>query len=302
MAVVHHTMKQATTPLWQRKELLPMDDYEFQQWAELLAVRTGIHLPVKRKTFLLTSLNIRMRELDINSYRQYFEYLIAGRRGAIEWEILIDRLTVHETRFFRDENALQMIREVFLPHLLKTQNPLNLNVWSVGCATGEEPYSLAMLLDYELSQKGREYYLSIMATDISAASLATARKGIFHENRLKNMPDSYRRMYCQAVDDTHYEVSAALRQRICFSRLNLLDLEKARIGQMDIIFCQNVLIYFKREQRLKFLNLLAGHLQPGGVLVLGAGEITDWHFPGIKMMNFPGILAFQNTASTGSKK
>jgi len=274
---------------------MPMDDYEFNQWAELLQKRSGIFLSEKRKTFLLTNLNKRMRALDIKDYRKYFNYVLAGRRGAVEWEILIDHLTVHETRFFRETDSLEMLKKCFLPRKVSQDDTPHINVWSVGCATGEEPYSLAMLMDLELKQKRNDYYLSITATDISHASLSSGRKGVYHVNRLTKLPDVYRRIYCRPVDEYHVEVIPELKNRVCFSRLNLLNLNQVKIGKMDVIYCQNVLIYFQRKERLDFLELLVQHLKPGGVLILGAGEITDWKHPALELIDYPGILAYQRT-------
>jgi len=298
LAVAQNNLEQAT--LWQRKQLAPMDNYEFRQWVELLEKRTGISLPEKRKSFLLANLNTRMRELGYEKYQDYFRHLLAGRRGAIEWEILIDRLTVHETRFFRDETALKMLEECYLNELPSSDTASRINVWSVGCATGEEPYSLAMFVDQVLTVRGVRHYLAVTASDISSASLATGRAGIYHSNRLKNLPELYRKTYFQAIDPDHYEVDASLRDRVCFTRLNLRHLDEASLGMMDIIFCQNVLIYFKREQRRRILDQLVEHLRPGGILVLGAGEITDWQPDELVNLGYPGTLAFRRRERSGS--
>ena len=298
MAVAQNNLEQAT--LWQRKDLSPMDKYEFRQWVELLEKRTGISLPEKRKSFLLASLNIRMRELGYEKYQDYFRHLLAGRSGAVEWEILVDRLTVHETRFFRDEAAMKTLEECYLNRLASSDTSVGINIWSVGCATGEEPYSLAMFVDQTLTERGIPHYLAVTASDISNASLATGRTGIYHSNRLKNLPDVYRQTYFNAVDEDHYEVNASLRERVCFTRLNLLHLAEATLGMMDIIFCQNVLIYFKRQQRRKILDQLVEHLRPGGILVLGAGEITDWQPDELENLRYPGILAFRRSEGGGS--
>ncbi|MGW8227535.1 MAG: CheR family methyltransferase [Gammaproteobacteria bacterium] len=298
LAVAQNNLEQAT--LWQRKQLAPMDNYEFRQWVELLEKRTGISLPEKRKSFLLANLNIRMRELGYEKYQDYFRHLLAGRRGAIEWEILIDRLTVHETRFFRDDTALKMLEESYLNELPASGTASRINVWSVGCATGEEPYSLAMFVDQVLTVRGVRHYLAVTASDISSASLATGRAGIYHSNRLKNLPELYRKTYFQAIDPDHYEVDASLRDRVCFTRLNLRHLDEASLGMMDIIFCQNVLIYFKREQRRRILDQLVEHLRPGGILVLGAGEITDWQPDELVNLGYPGTLAFRRRERSGS--
>jgi chemotaxis protein methyltransferase CheR/type IV pilus assembly protein PilK len=280
-----------------------MDACQFRQWVELLEKRTGICLPEKRKSFLLTSLNIRMRELGYEHYEDYLRFLLAGGRdGIVEWEILVDRLTVHETRFFRDQAALDLLRERYLSNLMAdSKTPARLNVWSVGCATGEEPYSLAMMIDHNLTRRGVPFYLAITASDISSAALSTGRKAVYHRNRLRNLSAAYQNRYFQQVDDDHYRVKPALRERVCFNRLNLLKIDKARLGRMDVIVCQNVLIYFKREQRLQILNQLVNHLHPGGLLILGAGEITDWRRPDLEYLDYPGTLAFRRTEVSGEQ-
>lgn len=298
MALAQNKQEQAS--LWRRRNVAPMDNYEFRQWVELLEKRTGISLPEKRKSFLLANLNIRMRELGYEKYQEYFRHLLAGRRGAVEWEILVDRLTVHETRFFRDITALNMLEDCYLNALPPSDTAMRINIWSVGCATGEEPYSLAMFVDQALTARGVRHYLAITASDISSASLATGRTGNYHRNRLKNLPDEYRDSYFKTIDADHYEVDASLRERICFTRLNLLHLDEATLGMMDIIFCQNVLIYFKREQRRRILNQLVEHLRPGGILVLGAGEITDWQPDDLESLGYPGTLAFRRRQCGGS--
>lgn len=293
MTVAAQDRSQAT---WARKALAPMDAYEFRQWSELLERRTGISLPEKRKSFLLSNLSIRMRELGYARYRDYFRYVLDGRRGMVEWEILIDRLTVHETRFWRDPRALQMLRETWLERLPAADAPHQLRIWSVGCATGEEPYSLAMLIDDALLARGIRAYPAITATDISAAALATGREGIYPANRLVNLPEAFVGRYFQRLDGQRYQVKEALRQRVCFTRLNLLHLQASPLRELDVIYCQNVLIYFKKPQRLRILDELIGRLRPGGLLVLGAGEITDWSHPETAIVDHPGTLVYRRSA------
>ncbi len=273
-----------------------MDAYEFRQWSELLETRTGISLPEKRKSFLLSNLSIRMRELGYARYRDYFRYVLDGRRGMVEWEILVDRLTVHETRFYRDPRALQMLREIWLDRLPAADTPHQLRIWSVGCATGEEPYSLAMLIDDALLTRGIRAYPAITATDISAAALATGREGIYPANRLVNLPEPFIGRYFHRLEGQRYQVKEALRQRVCFTRLNLLNLKASPLRELDVIYCQNVLIYFKKPQRLRLLDELIGRLRPGGLLVLGAGEITDWSHPETAIVDHPGTLAYRRSA------
>lgn len=287
---------------WRKSAVMDMDKFQFQQWTELLAKRTGISLPESRRSFLLTSLNIRMYELGIESYQTYFNHLLSGHEGNIEWEILVDRLTVHETRFFRDEFGLKLIREGYLKQLDKSSNKKqSVDIWSVGCATGEESYTLAFEVDKYLKDSGKNYFYSVIGSDISSTAINTARRAIYKSNRITNVPEAYLSEYFYKQEDKAYKVKEFIQKRVCFNQLNLLDLEKIKVGLMDIIFCQNVLIYFKREQRLKMLNSLVKHLKPNGLLVLGAGEIHGWTHPEIETVPFDSTLAFRRIPSQESK-
>lgn len=278
---------------WQLNEMMPMSDDEYALWLNLLEDRTGITLPELRKSFLLSKLSIRMQELGISEYKRYFAYVTHGKAGRVEWETLVDRLTVHETRFFRDARTLSFIKQAFLEKLDFEKNDSNIHIWSVGCATGEEPYSLMMYIDKYMTDKNEKCYLAVTASDISHDALAVAKKAVYHHNRFTNVPAEYIKMYLQDVGNDHYLVNDSLRKRICFNRFNLININDSTVGKMEIIICQNVLIYFKREIRLTILNQLVEHLLPGGILILGAGEITGWQHSEIKPMKYDGVLAFQ---------
>ena len=283
--------------LWQLNELTPMGDDEYALWITLLEERTGITLPELRKSFLLSKLSIRMKELGISEYKSYFAYVTHGKAGRVEWETLVDRLTVHETRFFRDTQALSFIKEAYLEKLDFEASNSNIHIWSVGCATGEEPYSLMMYIDKYMTDRNEKCYLAVTASDISHDALDIGKKARYHHNRFTNVPAEYIENYLEDADKDHYLVNESLRKRICFNRVNLINLDKTSVGQMEIIICQNVLIYFKRETRLRILNQLVDHLVPGGLLILGAGEITDWKNSEITSMPYDGVLAFQRNST-----
>lgn len=286
---------------WRYVAPTAMDNEQFQDWVRLLEQRTGIDLPEARKTFLVTNLNIRMRELGMTDYRGYYDLIVSGSKGQVEWEVLVDRLTVHETRFFRDAAAMQFISETVLPGVLaKHAAPYTINVWSVGCATGEEPYSLAMLLDSYLHRRAENYYYGVTASDVSRAALQTARKALYHKHRIKNVPASLLQKYLQEVDADHVQVQQSLQQRICFVPINLLDLNQQRIGQMDLIVCQNVLIYFRQDRRQQIITDLVNHLKPGGIIILGPGELVGWTHPQLTAVSYQGIAALQRLPEQGT--
>ncbi|MDH5180421.1 MAG: protein-glutamate O-methyltransferase CheR, partial [Gammaproteobacteria bacterium] len=198
---------------WHLTPLVAMSDAQYQQWVDLLEARTGIFLPPERKSFLLTSLSTRIRELNHKDYASYYRYLLSGKEGDVEWEVLVDRLTVHETRFFRDQHSLDLISKNFLPdYLADSGDPVR--VWSVGCATGEEPYTLAMLLDDYMRKEraGRGFFVS--ATDISLGALAAAMRGRYRNNRGANLPAEYAERYTRRVDSDYFEVNHDLRQQV----------------------------------------------------------------------------------------
>lgn len=265
---------------WQYTASPAMDDGQFRQWVDLLQARTGIFLPATRKSFLVTNLHTRMRELGIVDYQAYYSMVTDGARGQVEWENLVDRLTVHETRFYRDTHSLELINSQYLQPLLanRTDKAYTVNVWSVGCATGEEPYSLAMMLEDQLAGCDKLYY-GVTATDVSRAALQTGREAIYHSRRVKNVPPEIALKYLTRVDDEHVQVSEQLRHKVCFTQLNLVQLDAQPIGEMDVILCQNVLIYFKHELRDRILNQLATLLKPNGLLILGSGEAFSWSHP-----------------------
>jgi chemotaxis protein methyltransferase CheR/type IV pilus assembly protein PilK len=291
MPMREHPHKQAA---WHYMPPATMDADLFQQWSVLLEQRAGIALPESRKTFLITNLTIRMRELGIAAFDAYYNLVVSGTQGDLEWQTLVDRLTVHETRFFRDPLALQFIRDVVLPKLLQgNTTPYTANVWSVGCATGEEPYSLAMVLESFFAQQADGYYYGITASDVSRAALDAGRQALYHKHRVKNVPPLLARQYLHAVDTEHVQVSAALRQHVCFVPINIVELDAQPIANMDIIVCQNVFIYFKQALRQQILDRLANHLKPGGILILGPGEVTGWAHAGLTPVNYQSISAFE---------
>lgn len=254
-----------------------MEEEQFLRWQNLLEERTGMCLAPQRKSFLQTSLGIRMRELDCENYEDYYQRVTTGAGGAIEWATLSDRLTVQETRFFRDPDAMLYVKKYLLDTAKKQEQNQSVDIWSMGCSSGEEVYSLAMLADECLSPLGIKF--SVTGTDLSTVVLRKARQGIYPIRKLETLPVSYRQRYCSEVADQKYQVMPFLRDRTCFTQVNALNLDAFPVEGLSVIYCQNLLIYFRRWRRREILNALADRLIPGGILVIGLGEMVDWHHP-----------------------
>jgi chemotaxis protein methyltransferase CheR/type IV pilus assembly protein PilK len=270
-----------------------LTDKQFQEWKVLVEEKTGMLLPDHRKTFLQSSLNIRMREIGCDSYDEYFEQLSSGLSGKVEWAVLVDRLTVHETNFFRHPESFDLVRN-YLRRLIVNRAKQNkpVNIWSVGCSTGEEPYSLATLLEELILELKVNLFYGITATDISLPSLATARAGKYTDRRLSGLNDFQKGLIFDKLDDVNFQVKQEHKDKICFARVNLLDLKAAPIDKVDVLFCQNVLIYFQKERKHQIVQELSKSVEAGGLMVLGLGDVTDWCPENMRRVKAPEVLAF----------
>lgn len=279
---------------WSLQTAPELSDLQFEQWNKLLEARTGIQVAPHQRSFLQIQLSRRMRELGIKHYAQYYGQVSSGVQGMVEWSILVDRLVVKETSFFRHRDSIEFVRR-FLQNRINNQDLSDsFDVWSLGCATGEEPYSLAMVINDCFELAGLEPYYGITATDISQPALQFARHGVYGQRKLEPIaPDEQSRYFktlpgeregCQVIDK--------LRDRVCFSHGNVLKVSDMPKVKMDIIFCQNVLIYFRRWRRREILNELATRLKPGGILMIGLGEMVDWTHPNLQRVADERVQAY----------
>lgn len=274
--------------------LARMSDNEFSRWAALIEGRTGTVLPPERKSFLETRLATRMHEIGCSDYDDYFAQLNSGINGAQEWSVFVDLITTHETRFFRHAAALGLVRDLVTNKLPENGNDkVSVQVWSAGCATGEEAYTLAMTIDSVLQERGIESYFGITATDISSPALQIARKGIYRRRRMDSVAQEFREKYFVPREDGGYQVNEELRNRICFARMNILDVGPDSFGKMDLIYCQNMLVYFNRETRAEIAGKMVEHLLPGGMMILGSGELVGWKHPLMVKVHCDHTLAYR---------
>ena len=259
-----------------------MDDTQFLQWQALLERRIGVWLPPQRKLFLLSGLLTRMREIGEQDYRGYYRRLSGSIEAEYEWAQLIDCLTVHETRFFRDPDSLALV-EGFCRRRIADNPGKSLELWSVGCASGEEAYTLALLM-HRLKETCGHFYYGVTGIDISYPALAAAREGIYHRRKLETVPEELRDRSFVAKGDDYYQLVPEIRARVLFIQGNLVDSRVAPEHRYDVIYCQNVLIYFQPDRRQQILQILADRLAPG--------EMMDWQPPTLVRVDHPQSLAF----------
>ncbi len=277
---------------WALRPLADMSEQEFLDWQVLLEDRTGLVLNEQRRAFLQTSLSTRMRELGVDDYRSYYLQVTDGLRGAVEWSTLMDRLTVQETRFFRHRPSFDLLEKYLHERCASAQAAQPLALWSVGCSSGEEPYSLAISAAEVLRANQLPELFGVTGTDISLSALNKARAAIYGARKLEQMDIDYCERYFEQLADGRYKVVPTLASRVCCARLNVLELAKSPFSGMDVIFCQNLLIYFRRWRRREILNRLAERLAPGGLLVVGVGEVAGWQHPELQPVADDRVLAF----------
>ncbi len=272
-----------------------MAEDQFTRWVTLLEKRTGIVMPSKRRDFLATNLRGRMREVGASNFDDYFSAVQTGPKAAVEWAILVDRLTVHQTHFFRHPPSFACIAD-WLDRRFCVDG--SLSAWSVGCSTGEEAYSLAIQIEMSVQKSARKIQYGVSGTDVSQLSLITAKRGLYSQTKQKEIAPEVFARFMKQTDTDNFEVIEGLRRRVAFSPFNLLDIARAGLKPFDLIFCQNVMIYFSRERRVELLNAFAKLLKPGGMLVIGPGEVINFSNPNLIRIDNKNVLGFSSAANT----
>ena len=274
------------------EQISPLTEEEYLQWSGLLAERLGIIVPMKRKMFLQSKIWSRMREIGYQDYTEYWEYINSGIEGNLEWSQLVDRLTVHETSFFRHQPSFELVKEDLLNKILRAKESLRYKIWSVSCATGEEAYSLALMAHSVCQENPKKSYYGVTATDVSSPAVALAKQAFYSMDKLATI-DKALHDGLETLNHEMFTIKEHIKKRMAFGVFNLLDVNKPSNIKYDVIYCQNVLMYFERSVREQILNGLVEHLNRDGLLVLGQTEINSWSHPKMKRVNKNRTLAFK---------
>jgi len=245
-----------------------LTDHELSEIRMLIEERTGIHFDESRERFLSTRVREHMHE---RGYTRVTELLRAVRKTNVEYDSLLERMLTQETSFFRYPAVYEAFEKRVLPeiHVSKFwKNPRTLRVWSAGCSTGEEPYSIAITIADSLSFADA-WNVEILATDVGKLALKTAEKGIYSGRSLSGVNEKQLAAHFTKVENK-FHVKPRLKKMISFAPMNLA--APVYVGRMDLIFCMNVLIYFTEERRHSLVQRFYEALEPGGYLFLGHSE------------------------------
>ena len=250
---------------------IPLKAEEYRLLRDLFVAKIGVRFGPEARFTLERRLRERLAALQLTTFAEYYQYLRFHPLAMAEWEEAVELLTTNETYFFREDYQLRSFKDELCPMLSsQARDRRRLLIWSAGCSTGEEVYTIAILLCESGLFEGWD--LRVYGSDLSKHCVAAARKGLYGSASFRAMaPQTKRKYFTERPEGAH--ISDPIRAICQFGQMNLLDEDKARLmGRADAIFCRNVLIYFDANARKRVIDIFHDRLLPGGVLLLGHSE------------------------------
>lgn len=254
-----------------------LTDANFKRFRDLVFAQSGIHLSEHKRELVRTRLGKRIRALDLSGFNEYYDYIKTDVTGS-EAIRMIDAISTNLTFFFRENRHFEHMRDVALPEIVadkRKRGDTRLRIWSSACSTGEEAYSIAIVVHEALGDRP-PFDVKILATDISTEVLAAAARGLYRKEKLDGVPKMTLQKYFEpdrSSDDREmYAVKKDIRDMVTFRRLNLMIDKFPFGGKFAIVFCRNVMIYFNRQTQADLINKLYDVIEPGGYLFIGHSE------------------------------
>lgn len=286
----------STSPF--RKDL-QISDEEFILLRDFIYQQCGIFIAENRKYLVENRLSNRLKELNLKNYNEYYNFLRFDANRRQELTKLFEVVTTNETSFFRNPPQLDVFQRIVLTQTLEQARKSGLKklrIWSAGCSTGEEPYTLAIILQETLKSDIGNWDIKITANDLSEAVLAAARRGIYNEYALRTTPKEMVEKYFKKEGNV-YKLDSALKRMVSFGQINLSDKEMLkRVEKSQIVFCRNVIIYFDDEMKRKVINAFYDNLLPGGVLIIGHSESLHNISRAFTLEHHKGAILYRKTS------
>jgi len=283
-----------------------LPDSLLSRLSDFLEAQMGLHFPRARWSDLERGIAAAARESGYAKAEGYIHWLLSAPLSRTQIEGLASHLTVGETYFFREKQSLDIFEHQILPELLRAraQSEKHLRIWSAGCCSGEEPYSIAMLFD-RLIPDFENWNLTILATDINPQFLRKAAQGIYGAWSFRDTPDWLKERYFTRRRDGRLEIQPRIRRMVTFSYLNLAEDAYPSLvnstNAMDVIFCRNVLMYFAQERARKVVDKLHRSLVEGGWLITSPTETSNVQFSAFTAVEFPGAFLYRRMAASGPR-
>ncbi len=252
-----------------------MTDLEFRKLSKFISEGYGIKLPDNKKIMVQARLAKRLKEMNFSSYSAYFDLVFSKAAKYGEMLHMIDLITTNKTDFFRESVHFDFLRQTILPEFIKgRKSGKSINIWSAGCSSGEEPYTLAISIS-EFSKSVTHIDYRILGTDLSTRILRVADKAVYSPERIVDIPIQFRNKYflnAGGAKAGSLEIVPELKRNVYFKRLNFMDRYYPVQGLFDVVFCRNVLIYFERHNQEQVINKICNFIPAGGYLILGHSE------------------------------
>jgi len=275
-----------------------LTDSELSQVCEVIAARIGLHFPVERWAILGRNLALAAKEFGFQNMNGFIQWLLSSELNKDQIKILASHLTISETYFLREPKVFIALTDFVLPELIKSKKKRDrsIRIWSAGCSTGEEPYSLAIALHKTIPEI-KDWNISILATDINSKALDKAATGIYGPWSFRNTPDWLKTRYFHDIGDRRFEIIPEIKNMVTFYPRSLIDdnIFSAIANKMDIIFCRNVLMYFTSDWVNKISQNLFQSLSEDGWFVVSSSELSSHVFPMYTPVNFPGAVLYRKT-------
>lgn len=251
--------------------MLSINQEEFRQLTGYIKNNYGIDLKEEKRTLVMGRLHQLLQSKGFASYSDFFRYVLADKSGAAAG-VLMDKLTTNHTYFMREVEHFRFFRNSVLPYLRHSVLDRDLRIWCAACSTGEESVTLAILLDEFFGREKAEWDTKILATDISGKVLEAAAKGIYANERLAELPPSWRMNYFSGIDKHRSAVVERIQNDIIYRRFNLMETRFPFKRKFHAIFCRNVMIYFDHPTKTELIHRLYNQLEYGGYLFIGHSE------------------------------
>lgn len=249
---------------------------EFQQLTKHIKINYGIDLKEEKRALVLGRLSKVLAKNGFRSFSEYYDYIISDKT-ANGTTTLINAITTNHTYFMREKDHFIFFRDRILPYLKSMAKGKDLRIWSAGCSSGEEPYTLAMIIDEFYGKEKLKWNTKILATDISSKVLDVAKNGKYDNEKLVNLPKRWTLNYFKEFDNNSSIISDQIKDEVIFRKFNLMDEVFPFKQKFHVIFCRNVMIYFDKETCCKLINKFYEILEPGGYLFIGHSEsINRW--------------------------
>ena len=246
-------------------------DEEFTLLANYIKAQSGINLRAEKKTLLVSRLSHVLRDLGIEDFKTYYKYLLKDEEG-LEISRLIDRITTNHTYFMREADHFRYLTETVLPFWDENIKDSDLRVWCAASSSGEEAYTLAILLEEYFGKRMISWDKKILATDLSKSILDKAKAGVYSQDQVASLPKNWQLNYFDKEAGDRVKVKDRLKREVIFRRFNLLENQFPFKRKFHVIFCRNVMIYFDNETKEKLIEKLYDALEYGGYLFIGQSE------------------------------